>query len=88
MDNIEGEPEFEKLVTIRKFRDLPEALLAKGVLESAGIECNLLDDNMVRLDWFWSNLIGGMRLQVAPEEVDEANAILDQPVPENLESPA
>ena len=31
-----------ELVTIRKFRDLPEALLAKGSLESAGIECFLL----------------------------------------------
>ena len=87
MDEIEAEQEFEKLVTIRKFRDLPEALLAKGVLESAGIECNLLDDNMVRLDWFWSNLIGGMRLQVLPEEVDSANAILDQPIPENFDVP-
>src|SRR5438270_13413168 len=43
-----------ELVTIRKFRDLPDALLAKGSLESSGIECFLLDDNMVRLDWFIS----------------------------------
>ena len=41
-----------KQVTIRAFRDLPEALLAKGSLESAGIDCFLVDDNMVRLDWF------------------------------------
>jgi hypothetical protein len=39
-----------RLVTIRKFRDLPEAQLAKGSLESAGIECYLVDDNMVRMD--------------------------------------
>src|SRR2546423_9382665 len=29
------------LLTIRQFRDLPEALLAKSVLDSAGIECFL-----------------------------------------------
>jgi hypothetical protein len=28
-------------------RDLPEPLLAKGSIESAGIECCLADDNMV-----------------------------------------
>lgn len=42
--------ELNHTVTLRKFRDLPEALLAKGSLESAGIEAYLLDDNMVRMD--------------------------------------
>jgi hypothetical protein len=49
------EIELRNLVTIRQFRDLPEALLAKGSLESAGIECFLADENLVRLDWFISN---------------------------------
>jgi hypothetical protein len=87
LDAMEPEPEFQKFVTVRKFRDLPEALLAKGSLQSAGIECRLFDDNMVRLDWFWSNLLGGIKLQVVQEEVDSANAILDQPIPEDLEVP-
>src|SRR6202020_2478284 len=43
------EMEVRELVTVRKFRDLPEALLAKGSLESAGIECFLADENLVRL---------------------------------------
>jgi|SRR5579871_383243 len=73
------------MVTIRKFRDLPEALFAKGSLESAGIECALLDDNMVRLDWFISNLLGGVKLQVRPEDADIAEEILDQPIPENFD---
>src|SRR6202022_1189461 len=50
----EHEPELRNLVTIRQFRDLPEALLARGSLDSAGIECFLTDDNMVRMDWFIS----------------------------------
>ena len=73
------------VVTIRKFRDLPEALLAKGSLESAGIECYLIDDNMVRMDWFISNLLGGVKLQVWPEDIAEATAILDMPIPEAIE---
>jgi hypothetical protein len=74
-----------KLVSIRKFRDLPEALLAKGMLESAGIECFLADDNMVRMDWFISNFIGGIKLQVSPGEVEAAIELLDQPIPEGFD---
>ena len=51
-------------VTLRQFRDLPEALLAKGSLESAGIQVYLVDDNMIRMDWFISNLLGGIKLNV------------------------
>lgn len=76
--------ELNELVNVRKFRDLPEALLAKGGLESAGIESHLVDDNIIRLDWFYSNLIGGIKLQVHPEDVDAANEILNQPIPESL----
>ena len=79
--------EMRGMVTIRKFRDLPEALFAKGSLESAGIECALLDDNMVRLDWFISNLLGGVKLQVRPEDASVAEEILSQPIPENFDVP-
>jgi hypothetical protein len=82
---LHGEFELRDLVTIRKFRDLPEALLAKGSLESAGIEAVLTDDNVVRLDWFWSNLMGGIKLNVDQENAEAANSILDQPIPENFD---
>jgi hypothetical protein len=72
-----------ELVTIRLFRDLPEALVAKGVLETAGIECYLADDNMVRLDWFISSAIGNMRLQVKEDDAVAALEVLDQPSLEN-----
>jgi hypothetical protein len=75
----------QKLATIRKFRDLPEALLAKGAIESSGIECFLADDNMVRMDWFISNFIGGVKLQVHSEDEAAAQAVLDQPIPEEFD---
>ncbi len=77
--------EINDLVTLRKFRDLPEALLAKGSLESAGIQSWLVDDNMVRINWFISNLLGGIKLQVHAEDVEAALQILNQPIPETLE---
>jgi hypothetical protein len=75
----------EGLVTIRQFRDLHDALLAQGTLQSAGIECFIADDNMVRLDWFISNLLGGVKLRVRQEEVEAALYILDQEIPEGFD---
>jgi Putative prokaryotic signal transducing protein len=69
------------LITIERFRDLPEALLAKGKLESAGIPCFLADKEVVRTDWLLSNLIGNMRLQVRAEDAEEAVALLHEPIP-------
>lgn len=78
------ELDLRKLVPIRQFRDLPEALLAKGCLESAGIECFFRDDNLVRLDWFISNFIGGIKLCVKPEDIGKAESILDEPMLEGF----
>ena len=70
-----------ELVTLQHFRDVPEALLAKGKLESAGIACTLADGNLVRMDWLLSNAIGGIRLQVHEQDAEAARAILDEPIP-------
>ena len=83
--NVESEDgviEFDRTVTLRRYLYLPEALLAKGTLESAGIQAYVIDENMIRLDWFVSNAIGGLRLQVHEKDVDAANEILNQPIPE------
>lgn len=76
--------ELQELVTVRQFRDLPEALLAKGCLESVGIECYLGDQNLVRLDWFISNFIGGIKLNVKLVDAENARKILDEPILEGL----
>jgi hypothetical protein len=77
--------ERRNLVLLRRFRDIPEALLAKGRLESASIECFLADDNMVRMDWFISNLLGGVKLLVDAEQFREAARILNEPISEEFE---
>jgi hypothetical protein len=43
--------ELQELTTIRKFRDLPEAIAAKSALDSAGIPSLLRDENTVRMHW-------------------------------------
>jgi hypothetical protein len=48
-------------------------------------EFYLVDDNMVRMDWFISNLLGGIKLKVRPEDAEAASEILNQPIPEMLD---
>jgi hypothetical protein len=81
---VDAEPEYRNLVTIRSYRDLSQAIVARAVVESAGIYCFLKDENFVRLDWQMSNLIGGIRLQVAAADADAAEAVLAQPVPDSF----
>lgn len=84
-DQVAAEPpsaEFRNLVVVRSYWNLLDAELAKGMLESAGIEAFLFDDNMVRMDWFNANALGGVKLRVDPENVEEASRLLDDQAPE------
>jgi hypothetical protein len=73
------------LTTIRQYRDLSEAIVARCLLESGGIAVELRDENLVRLDWQVSNFIGGIRLQVENEDAADAIAILDAPAPATID---
>ena len=80
-----GVLEFRSVVTLRRYRDLAEAMVARAVLESAGIEAWIADENLVRMDWFYSNMVGGMRLQVAEKDEAAAQEILEQQAPQTIE---
>ena len=69
-------------VMIARFGGVPEALLAKSMLDSAGIESFLGDENLVRLDWFYSNLVGGIKLMVREEDAETARTMLKENIPE------
>ena len=83
-DEAANATEPEPMVTIRSFGDVMQAWLAKSNLESSAIECNLVDDNMVRLHWGMVNVLGGVKLQVKREDAEVALELLEQPV---LEQP-
>jgi hypothetical protein len=57
------------LVTVRRYRDLSEAIVVRTLLESSDIPVYLRDE---RLDWQISNFIGGIRLQVGAEDEQAA----------------
>jgi hypothetical protein len=70
----------QRLVTVRRYRDLSEAIVARTLLESAEIPVYLQDENLVRLDWQVSNFIGGIRLQVDEPDAQAALELLDQAI--------
>jgi hypothetical protein len=80
-DGLEG----RTLVTVSRYRDLSEAIVARSLLESAGIFVFLQDENLVRLDWQVSNFIGGIRLKVDAENQVSAKELLSQPIPDPIQ---
>jgi hypothetical protein len=84
-DRIEpGEPAARELVTVRRYRDLSEALVARSLLESAGISAWIRDENVARMEWQYSNMLGGIRLQVEASDAEGAAEVLDQPIPDAI----
>jgi hypothetical protein len=54
----------DKLATAAIFYNLHEADIAKGLLDSCGVDCFLCDEHMHRVHPLASDVIGGVRLQV------------------------
>ena len=85
MATPDSEYENQRFIILRRFRDTPDAFLFSSLLDSAGIECYLADENTIRMDWFWSNLLGRIKLCVRKSDVDTASSLLGQSVPETFD---
>jgi len=72
------------LVIVARFRDTPDALLAQSALESAGLECFLIDETTIRMDWLWSNALGRIKVSVRREDAEAAAQILGRRIPETF----
>lgn len=66
------------LVTIRTFWSLGEAEIAAAVLRREGIEPFLSGAAIASMYWIWTNAIGGIRLQVADDDVERAGRLLEE----------
>lgn len=80
-----GEPD-SKIVTLRQFLYLQDALVAKTALDAAGIPSFLADEHSIRLDLFMSNAFGGIKLLVKAKDAREADELLMQDFSQELES--
>jgi hypothetical protein len=67
--------------TIATFGEPIEAHLAKARLEAAGIPAFIADENSVGVAWHLTVALGGVKLQVADENADEARSVLADRTP-------
>lgn len=64
------------LVTIKTFDTYISAQILKARLEAEGIKCFLKDEQSVTMYWFWSNALGGVKLQVFDYDKQYAEKII------------
>ena len=64
--------------TVDRFFHPTDAHIAAGKLESEGIPVFLLGINHASANWLLSNALGGIRLQVPANQVDDARQLLAQ----------
>src|SRR6266853_814859 len=85
MGITDAEYQNQRFIVLGRFRDMPAAFLFSSGLDSAGIECYRADANTIRMEWFWSNVLGGIKLCVRRADADAALSLLEQSVPEKFE---
>ena len=66
----------QSLITIKTFTYPHEAYVIRGKLESEGIETFMRDEMTVQVHNFYSNAVGGVKLQVREKDADHAREIL------------
>jgi DNA-directed RNA polymerase subunit M/transcription elongation factor TFIIS len=62
--------------TVGNFPDLASAQMAAAALRSDGIESLIPDEHLAGVDWQMGTALHGIRLQVAPDDVEAAEALL------------
>jgi hypothetical protein len=66
------------LITIATFTNPLEAHIVRGRLQAEGIETWVAHEHHIWANWFLSTALGGVKLQVRPEDVQQAGEILRQ----------
>ncbi len=61
---------------VESFATPEQAHIARSALESAGIECFVANENIVSVDFFWSQAVGGVQLHVREADAIRAREIL------------
>ena len=64
--------------TLAAFNRPMDAHLLIARLEGHGVRAFLRDEHMVTLDWLASNAIGGVKVDVADEDLDRAIEVMQE----------
>ncbi len=65
-----------KLVIAKRCLDLPEAIVARSLLDFHGYPVFLFDTAYIGVQWHKLQAIGGLRLMVLEEDLDDAKELL------------
>ena len=76
----------DKLITVLTVTYPHEFVVIRGRLESEGIECFVQDELIVQVNPFYSNALGGIKLQVRESDYSQAVEIIGQDASDCLES--
>ena len=68
-------------VEVRSVPWLHEAVFLKSVLDGAGIEAMIPNEQTLGIQPLYGNLLGGVRLLVRPEDLHRATELLDSATP-------
>lgn len=63
--------------TVGNFPDLASAQMAAAALRAEGIESLIPDEHLAGVDWQMGTALHGIRLQVAPDDVEAAETFLE-----------
>ena len=63
-------------VTVARFSYPYEAYLFKGLLESRHLTAFIADEHLITMQWMWETALGGIKVQVAAEDLELARAVL------------
>ncbi len=66
-----------KWVVIKSYSYPYEAQIAKARLTSVGIPVIIQNEHTINMDWLYSNALGGVRVAVASDRVEDAKFLLN-----------
>jgi hypothetical protein len=75
--SVDDPSEAPGLVTLTTAPDLVAARLVQGLLQSAGIDCFIPDENLLSQASYLAGIVGGLRVQVRTADRERAQAMLD-----------
>lgn len=68
---------------IASYTKMEDAHLAVSKLQGSGVDAWLRDEATANLYWLYSNAIGGVKVEVAPEDFERAREVLELPKEES-----
>lgn len=76
IDHDEDDGDGDRWLTVASFWQSAEAHIARLKLESEEIDCVIIDENLVAMDWFFASAVGGIKLQVREGDFARASGFL------------